>query len=244
MSLVLLAGLSACTAPQPGAEFNDPFEDTNRSVHAFNKQLDTAVLRPAGQATAALPMEIREPVANFADNISLPGMIVNGALQGDIGGASTNTMRLFVNTIVGIGGLFDPASAIGLEEESTDFGETLHVWGVQEGAFIELPGYGPSTERDAAGKIVDLVIDPLSRFGHPDVSTAATGAKVADLAISRGEFGDTIDSVLYDSADSYAQSRLLYLQNRRFELGDTSVDTQLETNAIDPFADLDLDLFE
>lgn len=212
--------LTACTAPTPGAEFNDPYEANNRAIYASSIQLDRAVLRPAGQVAAALPMEITTPVANFADNVSLPGMIANGFLQGDIGGLSTNTMRFLINTTVGIGGLFDPAGAIGLTEETTDFGETLSVWGVKEGAYLVLPVFGPSTERDAVGRIVDLVFDPLQSVGTATQLKYATGASVADLAITRGIFMDTIDSVLYESADSYAQARLAYLQNRRFQLGE------------------------
>ncbi|QEE34354.1 VacJ family lipoprotein [Octadecabacter sp. SW4] len=237
---VLCAGvvLAACTPAQPGAQFNDPYESTNRGIHEFNKGLDQALLRPAGQVTAATPEVVTTPVANFADNVGLPGMIVNGILQGDIGGAATNTMRFVLNTTVGFGGLFDPAGGIGLNEETTDFGETLAVWGAPEGAYLELPVLGPSTERDAVGQLVDLVIDPLARYGTAEQARAATAARVADVAISRGRFGDTVDSVLYDSADSYAQARLLYLQNRRFELGVTD-----ESTGIDPFADPFIDPF-
>jgi len=232
--------VAACTPAPPGAEFNDPFEETNRAVHGFNKDLDRVLLRPAGQAAARLPMEIREPASNFADNVGLPGMVLNGLLQGDIGGASTNTFRFLLNTTIGIGGLFDPAGAIGLGEETTDFGETLAVWGVAEGAYVELPVLGPSTERDAAGRIVDLVIDPLKNVGTPRQVDYATGARVADVVISRGTFAETIDSVLYESADSYAQARLLYLQNRRFQLGEDASGPD-----IDPYTDdLDLEGFE
>lgn len=236
-----LAIVSACTAPTPGAEFNDPFEDTNRAVHAFNKGLDRAVLRPAGQVAAATPTEVTGPIANFADNIGLPGMVANGLLQGDIGGAGTNTMRFLLNTTIGIGGLFDPAGAIGLGEESTDFGQTLAVWGVSEGAYMELPVFGPSTERDAVGTLVDLIFDPLQSVGTSPQLKYGTAARAADLAITRGTFMDTFDGVLYESADSYAQARLAYLQNRRFELGEAPP----AAFEIDPFSDdLSLEGFE
>lgn len=244
-ALVLgLATLSACTPPQPGLDINDPFEANNREVHAFNKGLDRAVLRPAGRVAAALPEEVRIPASNFAANAGLPNAIANGVLQGDIGGVATNTFRFILNTTIGIGGLFDPAGAIGLTEEETDFGETLHVWGVPEGAYIELPGLGPSTERDAAGEIVDLFLDPLGQLASESTARAGTTSRIADIVIQRGTFGDTIDGVLYESADSYAQSRLIYLQNRRFELGMEPPGTNIDgTGEIDPFA-LDLEGFE
>ena len=231
--LSTIALVSACTAPTPSADFNDPFEGANRSIHAFNKGLDRVALRPAGQAAAFVPAEITQPVANFADNVGLPGMIANGLLQADIGGSATNTMRFIVNTTVGIGGLFDPAGVIGLHEESTDFGETLAVWGAPEGAYIELPVFGPSTERDAVGTFVDLLFDPLQSIGTATQLKYSTGARIAGLAITRGTFMDTFDSVLYESADSYAQARLVYLQNRRFELGEAPP----AASDIDPFSD-------
>lgn len=236
-----MAVMTACTAPQPGAEFNDPFEANNRVIHNFNKGLDRTVLRPAGQVAAVIPDEMTTPVVNFADNVALPGMMANGILQGDIGGTSTNLMRFLINTTVGFGGLFDPAGAIGLAEESTDFGETLAVWGLPEGAYVELPVFGPSTERDAAGRIVDLLFDPLQSVGTGTQLKYGTGTRAASLAITRGRFMETFDGVLYDSADSYGQARLAYLQNRRFELGEEPP----EASIIDPFSDdLSLQGFE
>ena len=231
--LSAIALVAACTAPTPGADYNDPFEDTNRAVHAFNKGLDRNLLRPAAQVTTVVPEEFTVPVVNFADNVGLPGMVANGLLQGDIGGSATNTMRFLLNTTLGIGGLFDPAGAIGLTEESTDFGETLAVWGVPEGAYVELPVFGPSTERDAVGTFVDLIFDPLQSVGTAKQLEYGSGARFAGLAIDRGTFLDTFDSVLYESADSYAQARLVYLQNRRFELGETPP----AASEIDPFSD-------
>ncbi len=238
---VACAGLSACTTGETGQLINDPYEQTNRQIHAFNKGLDRNLLRPAGQVAAATPEEISGPISNFADNVGLPGAVANGLLQGDIGGAATNTMRFVVNTTVGVGGLLDPAGGIGLTEEKTDFGETLAVWGVGEGAYVEMPVLGPSTQRDAVGFVVDLFLDPLENVGLSTLNDYGTASRGLDLAITRGRFMETIDSVLYDSADSYSQARLAYLQNRRFDLGDTITAAE----EIDPFADdLNLEGFE
>ena len=146
-------------------------------------------------------------------------------------------MRFVVNTTVGVLGLADPAGAIGLREVEADFGQTLAVWGVPEGAYLELPGFGPSTTRDALGRLVDMVIDPLDGLDLPDAIPAyATGATVAEQVIERGSLGETLDEILYDSADSYAQARLIHLENRRFELGDASGNP--ETVDVDPYAEL------
>lgn len=221
VALVGFVTLTACTAPVPDQQINDPYENTNRAVHGFNKGLDRALVRPAGKAYGAvLPDPLEVGVSNFAQNAGAPKDIVNNTLQGDVSGAFTNSFRFVLNSTVGIFGLLDVAGAIGLDAEETDFGETLHVWGAKEGAYVELPLFGPSTERDAAGTIVDLFLNPLSYVLPAPESTYATAAKAADLVGTRNKFGNTIDSLLYESADSYAQSQSLYLQNRRFELGD------------------------
>lgn len=230
--LAFLTLVAACSVAPEGVAVHDPHEASNRQIHDFNKAIDTVILRPVGQGVAAIPPELTDRVVNFADNTGLPGMVVNGVLQGDIGGVTTNTLRFLINSTVGIGGLFDPADAIGLFEVSTDFGETLHVWGVPEGAYVELPGFGPSTERDTVGLIVDFIIDPLDRVGTPPQIDYGLAARIGEKVIDRGRFASTVDSVLYDSADSYAQARILYLQNRRFDLGQVADDAY-----IDPYAD-------
>lgn len=235
LRVFLLTGqlsLAACAVAPPGTAVNDPYEATNRQVHAFNKGLDSAVLRPAGQAAASAPVFITEPIVNFSDNASLPGMVVNGILQGNPDSAITNTVRFLLNSTVGVLGLFDPAGAIGITEVNTGFGETLAVWGVPEGAYVELPLLGPSTERDAVGRIVDIIWNPIEQVGLQPQIDYRTASRVAEFVIERGQFSDTLDSVLYDSADSYAQARLIYLQNRRFELGEQAADAY-----IDPYAE-------
>ena len=170
----------------------------------------------------------------------MPGAVVNGILQADIEGAATNTMRFLINSTVGVLGLFDPASVLGLQEHETDFGETLAVWGFPEGAFIMLPVLGPSNERDAIGEVVDFYLDPLQILGGPAVADAVPEvfeleplAWTGEQVIERGQFDDTFDDIYYNSADGYAQLRLAYVQNRRYELGQTA---QTPDPAADPAA--------
>ncbi|MGB1234234.1 MAG: MlaA family lipoprotein [Planktomarina sp.] len=224
-AFVLLAtlGLSACSVAPAGVSTHDPFEGANRGVHAFNKGLDRNVLRPVSKGyDAVLPDPIEDSVSNFASNLSLPSKFLNNTLQGDFLGAGKNLLRFTINTTAGIGGIFDPSTVMGLEEVDTDFGETLYVWGAPEGAYVELPVLGPSTQRATTGLIVDMILDPLSYvIGSPE-STYRTGARVGEIVQARHQLGGQIDGVLYESADSYAQARSIYLQNRRFELGDES----------------------
>lgn len=220
MPLLLAGFVAGCAAGTGGEGVNDPFEGVNRGVHAFNKGLDTVALRPVSKVYGAVvPGPVRSGVDNVAGNLGLPGTIVNNTLQGDLESAASNTGRFLVNSTFGIGGIFDVASALGTPEVETDFGETLHVWGAGEGAYVELPVFGPSTTRDALGTVVDILIDPLDAVLSSPESDYRLGARVGEIANTRYRFGDTVDGVLYDSADSYAQSRLIYLQNRRFELG-------------------------
>ncbi|MEM9579763.1 MAG: VacJ family lipoprotein, partial [Pseudomonadota bacterium] len=224
--------VAACSTPGPGhVGVYDPHETVNRQNHELNRALDRALLRPAGVGySEGMPDDLEDSVSNFASNLSLPGNVVNNLLQGNIEGAFRNTVRFVVNSTLGFGGLFDPAGDFGIEEIQGDFGQTLYVWGVPEGAYVELPGLGPSTERDAVGRIVDLATNPLSYVLPSPEKYAGTAARAVAGVGARGRYAETIDSVLYDSADSYAQTRQIYLQNRRFELGD---DTAIA--APDPF---------
>ena len=232
--LACVAGLSACSPAPVTQGINDPNEAANREVHDFNKAIDRAVIRPLSGALSGdgEPGAISRGVANFADNLNEPGRVVNNLLQFKIGDAIQGTLRFAVNSTFGVAGILDPATAMGVEVKDTDFGETLHVWGAGEGAFVELPLLGASTERDVVGMAVDYVINPVRILLDPPESHVATAATLASKVGDRGRYSDTVDSILYDSADSYAQTRLLYLQNRRFELGQTAGDDSFE----DPYA--------
>lgn len=224
--------IGGCATPDPSAEYNDPYEARNRAVHAENKALDSFLFgNPTREGVVpTLPEPVAQGLGNVAGNLGEPGDVMNGLLQGDTEIAVTSTFRFVLNSTVGLAGIFDVASAIGLPETDTDFGETLAVWGVREGAYLELPILGPSTERDFAGKVVDFAIDPISLIAGPGESGAATAARIGSAIGSRQQYSDTVEAILYESADSYAQARLLYLQNRRFELGE-------EADDFDPYED-------
>ncbi|MEM9972642.1 MAG: VacJ family lipoprotein [Pseudomonadota bacterium] len=228
--------LSACATPDTPTEVFDPYEQTNRQVHEFNVGLDRALVRPTSNAYGTvIPQPVRRSVSNFANNLDTPRFVVNDVLQGNILDAGHNTMRFLVNSTLGLAGLFDPATSFGLETRRTGFGETLFVWGNEEGAYVELPVFGPSNQRDAVGTVVDLVSNPISPiFGSGERWIPPT-ANVADRLGARYEFSDTVDGLLYESADSYTAARSLYLQNRRFELTG-GVDDEF---AFDPFEGFD-----
>lgn len=225
---------TACTAPPPRAEINDPDEELNRKTHSFNKGVDQYILRPIATATVKPGGgPVSRGVVNFARNLSGPTDILNSLLQLRLGRAVENTLKFAINTTVGVGGLFDVAQKMGIEGNDTDFGETLHVWGFGEGRYLDAPFVGPTTTRDLTGLIVDIAVNPLQIWLPEPESYVGTVAGAASAVIDRGRFVDTVDSILYESADSYAQARILYLQNRRYQLGQTVGDDTL----IDPYED-------
>lgn len=236
--------LTACAAPEGYVArdgINDPFEQRNRKVHAFNKSVDRAVLRPLSRGyNQAVPDEMKVMVNNFSANLSTPGKVVNNLLQGDFQSALTNTTRFFLNSTIGFAGLVDVGQIAGLQEVDADFGQTLHVWGFGEGTYVETPFRGPATTRDAVGRIVDLFTNPVSAGLSDTQNQIRYGARALDIVGDRGRFGDTVDSILYDSADSYAQSRLIYLQSRRFALGRSGAaddDDPYSLGSTDPYDD-------
>lgn len=219
VALLGVALLTACAPRDVPAGIDDPWEASNRQTHEFNKKLDKSLIRPAGNAYAgSVPQPVMTGVSNFAGNLSTPSLVVNNILQADAEGAMANSWRFVINSTLGIVGLFDVATAFGIPEHDTDFGETLHVWGAKEGNYVELPLLGPSTERDAVGRVVDMFTNPLSYVLPAPEKYAGTAALTIKRLGDRGRYSQTVDSVLHDSADSYAQGRLTYLQNRRYKL--------------------------
>ena len=227
-------------AELPPGEVFDPYENTNRGIHAFNLGVDKLLFRPAARGyTNFVPDSIEDSFNAFARNLAEPGDFVNSLAQGRFETAGISLFRFIINTTIGFGGLADAATDFGIPETDTDFGETLHVWGFGEGAYIELPFYGPSTTRDAVGVVADLFTNPLSFSFTRILENPGFYAEIVERLSARGRYSDTVDSILYESADSYAQARLIYLQNRRFEL-----EGQDNSAYVDPYDDPYLDIYE
>lgn len=224
--------LGACSSAPPGA-INDPYEQKNRAVHAENVRLDAAVFGTPPRRRDILPRPLAQGMSNFGYNLTMPTSALNSLLQGRPVNALNETARFAINTTVGVGGIFDPAMKMGLYPKDADFGGTLHVWGAREGAYLELPFVGPSTERDLAGAVVDTVINPLNLLNRTARIGVAFGPPVGALG-DRSLYASTVDPLLYGSADSYAATRLAYLQYRHNQIG---LETAAGAAEIDPFAD-------
>ena len=219
--LATVLGLAACASADPRAELSaaDPYEDFNRTMHAVNLALDRNLLRPVAQGyDAVTPELVQHLIGNGLSHLELPGDFANHLLQGEADPALNTLGRFTINTLIGAGGLLDPATEFGLPREETDFGVTLGRFGVGEGAYLVLPLLGPTTTRDAVGSVVDLAFKPTTYLGiadpslSPEVALAVRGTEAVD---SRDRYGDLIDEVLYESADSYISLRAVYLQRRR-----------------------------
>ncbi len=231
---ILFALLSACgDQPDPavtrGATY-DPYEQSNRLNHERNKKIDRAVLRPIAKGYSAfVPDDVETVISNFSINLSLPGAMVNSAMQGNGVGLTSDFYRFLVNSTIGLGGLIDVATDLNMPAATdADFGQTLYAWGVHEGPYVVLPLIGPNTSRAAVGRVVDIFTNPLAYAIEDPESYYVAGTRVSRGLTARGRYADSIDAVLYDSADSYAAARSLYLQNRRYKVGNRGSETYLD----------------
>ena len=203
-------------------------------MHHFNLALDRNIVRPVALTYVSIVNpDIQNVFSNMADNLSTPNDVANNILQGDLESGVKNSLKFIINTTFGLAGLAKPAEKFGIIGETGDFGQTLHVWGVAEGPFVVLPGFGPSTGRDALGVLGDLSLDPLGPVMSEQAKFYSYGIHAADVLTKRGNYSTSLASILYDSADSYGQMKLVYLQARRFEL-----DGMLEDDYFDPYEEI------
>ena len=215
--------LAGCATSQPGAEddeysVHDPLEPVNRGIFAVNLVADDYVIRPVAQAYRDyMPQPIRNGVHNFLTNLRSPVIMFNDALQGQGKLAGDTFARLWVNTILGLGGIMDVASDIGIPFHDADFGQTFGVWGVPAGPYLVLPILGPSDPRDTVGLVADSYADPfngLMRKNGDDGDYVILGRTVVAGIDLRSRNIDLLDRIRSTSIDYYATLRSLYQQHR------------------------------
>lgn len=221
VTMVLAVGACATADPED-LSATDTHEGFNQQMLDFNIALDRNVLRPAAQGyDFATPALIKLLLGNGFSHLDLPADFANYLMQGEIESALETLGRFTINTVVGAGGLLDPATDFGLPKEDTDFGITLGRHGVGEGTYWVLPFIGPTTTRDAFGGLVDIALTPTTYMGlyAPGISPEAGIALVVTEAVhDRDQNGAVIDELLYESADPYISLRSVYLQRRRSEV--------------------------
>lgn len=229
VATTVLASGCAQTTPE-GALIADPYESLNRDIHSFNTGVDQVLLRPAARGYQIVtPTLFQNLISNFVEHIRLPVTFINYALQGEVDGALETAGRFGVNTIMGAAGLLDPATEMGLPYQPTDFGLTMATWGAEEGPYVVLPFFGPSTGRDAVGVVVNAAINPVTYVTLGDgagQAAAAAGQVVTPPLVFRSENMALIDELLYESADSYVAARSAYVQSRRARVAGEAVDVE------------------
>ena len=237
--LVVVAGCASQPKPDAGAtslndseqiaevdDENDPIELFNRFSFAFNLALDTLIFQPAAATYRfLLPVEVRDSVQSFFRNISTPVILANDVFQGEMERAETTLARFVINTTVGVLGLFDVAADMGHPYHDEDFGQTMAVHGVGEGAYLVIPVFGPSSFRDGFGMLVDTFLDPLTYVAQEyDAEDALIARTVISGIDTRSRNIDELEDLERDSIDFYARIRSLYRQKRQIDINNGKVD--------------------
>jgi phospholipid-binding lipoprotein MlaA len=235
LAVALFAGLSlsACaTAPSNQAELaeframNDPLEPANRVIFDVNDFLDRLIAAPlAGLYRVTVPPPLRDRLANLLSNMSEPVILANNLMQGEFKRAEATLGRFAANTTLGVGGIFEVANGLGLQQQRGDFGQTLHVWGVSSGPYLVLPLFGPSNVRDTVGLIADTFMSPwkyVTGLSSNDIRNKYVYSDMGASALVRREaVMDSYSALREGSLDFYSQMRSVYRQHRAKQLGDT-----------------------
>ncbi|MCW6029367.1 VacJ family lipoprotein [Stenotrophomonas sp. SRS1] len=198
-----------------GSAAYDPWEPFNRKVHSFNNVVDRAVARPLATAyTRVVPRFARTGVTNFFSNLRAPVTITNQLLQGRPDDAWDSLGRFLMNSTLGLGGLFDPASKAMVPRRSEDFGQTLGAWGWRGSRYVELPFFGPRTVRDVFGLAGDIPLSPIRTIEEDKVRIGLQGLQLVDM---RSQLM-ALDDIRDNAVDEYALTRDAWLQRRNYQI--------------------------
>lgn len=215
-ALLLSASMSTVVDAQPAAI--DPWQSFNRSVYLFNKTFDRFFIRPIAIVYRDhVPVPAKSSVRKFFDNLDDINVVVNDVLQLKFRQAVGDSCRFLLNSTVGLGGLLDPASSLGLMKHYEDFGQTLGHWGVGDGGYLMLPLLGSSTLRDTVGTIPDLALNPLRFVTDSKVRTSLV---VLDMVDTRASYF-AAESMI--RGDEYIFVRNAYMQRREYLVLDGQV---------------------
>lgn len=213
ISLLCAAAVGCATVPPSERNPRDPWQRVNRGVYKFNDVFDRAIAKPVARGyVRVLPPVMRTGITNFFNNATYPDVMVNALLQGKLKPFARDTGRFVVNTTIGIAGLFDPASHMGLPLEDRDFGQTFGKWGVPSGPFVVLPFLGPSDLRDAVGRVSDTFAEPWTYIQN---LYWAYGTLIVYEVKVRADLLPLTD-MAEKTYDPYAFERNAYLQHRDF----------------------------
>lgn len=221
---VLALAMALPAAPTAAQEVGDPFRGVNQVIFEFNEFFDNLLLRPLAVGYSNhVPAPVQSGVSNFFGNIDDLNTMANNLLQWKIPEAVSDCGRILINTTVGIGGLFDVASELGLEKHNEDFGQTLGVWGIESGPYLVLPIFGASSTRDALGLFMDSLLNPIYQVDDE-------AARAATFGVERLEWrAGLLPAESLMTGDRYLFLREATRQQREFDINDGELD--------DPFGD-------
>jgi phospholipid-binding lipoprotein MlaA len=217
VAAVMVVGLTAC-ATGPDAHPQDPLEPWNRGVYRFNDVLDTNLVKPVAETYQEVtPDPVRKGVSNFFGNIRDVWSSVNAALQLRPQEAVENLFRVGVNTTLGLGGVLDVATEMGIPRTRMDFGQTLGRWGVPSGPYLVLPLLGPSSVRDATGTGIQFRLNEYTNFDDDHVQNSLTALEIVNTRAGLLRAGGLLDEA---AIDKYSFVRDFYLQRRQNQIDD------------------------
>ena len=234
---VLSLGLSGCAnvPPDAGRHPEDPYEGFNRNMHAFNVMLDDVALKPVTKGYRwVTPQFARDGVSNALDNLGEVNNTLNNVLQGKVDKGITSAFRFMLNSTIGVFGLFDVASWVGMERAPEDFGQTLGVWGVSDGPYLELPLLGPSGARDIFRWPVQAAANPITYvtlneqgwgLAYESVNAVDTRSRMMDAGL---------DDMRANVVDEYVAIRDAYRQSRRLAVADGQIDPDAQLESLTP----------
>ncbi|AJW97887.1 MlaA family lipoprotein [Burkholderia gladioli] len=212
LAVAAVAAMSGCATVQTPTK-GDPFEGFNRTMYKFNDTVDTYALKPVAKGYQwAVPQPVRDSVTNFFSNIGDVYIAANNLVQLRIADGVGDIMRVVINTVFGVGGLFDVATVAKLPKHTADFGLTMGHYGVPSGPYVVLPFLGPSTVRDTAGLAVDYAGNPLTYVSPDALSWSLFGVNLINTRANLLGAGDVLDAA---AIDKYSFVRNAYLQRRQ-----------------------------
>ena len=215
LSTLFAAG---CATTPAGVSNNDPIEPFNRAVYTFNDTLDKHIMKPVADAYLKVtPKPVQSSIANFYTNVTYPNVVVNEFLQGKFKLGFSDAGRFVINSTVGILGLFDPASHMGLGYHQEDIGQSLAVWGIPQGAYLVVPLVGPYTVRNTPNLIISTLTNVIYYVATPYVSIPLG---VLGIINNRAQVSSSVNLVQQAAIDPYVFVREGYLQRREYLIYD------------------------
>jgi len=200
---------------------NDPWQDTNERIFAFNDFFDQILVRPvANTYTVVIPRFARQGIGNFFSNLNDINVFVNDLLQLKLDAALSDSGRFFINSTLGVVGFVDVASGFGLRKNEEDFGQTLGTWGVASGPYVVLPVFGSSNVRDAFGLVLDTLLNPIQYHEQEEVRLTLFTLQEIDTRASLLSMDELV------TGNRYLFFREAYMQRRQYLVNDGQVDDE------------------